>query len=321
MDNIYKWKPDYYNNSRDRIYRQLKTMLYFDIVFKPKPKPFTQDFKSLDTDYKSVSHYDKIYNGLYKRNIVVDNISDSIITNLLCYCSGLLISPKILKCGHTICLSCYQNKLNCPFCNQATFANSPENIVIKNIVSNLNIICIHKECQWIGKANMLYDHLNICPMSTINCNYCKLPMHLKDFTDHKKECGDYIVDCNLCHNLGPRKLLENHCQKECYDRLVKCHQCNIDVRAGYIINNSHLCLNEKVFCQFCGQVMSFRELEYHVSNLCQLRYILCGFCNKIYKLEQYVRHKTACTQNFRKLKQLIDDKIRSQGRIRLLKID
>ena len=133
---------------------------------------------------------------------------------------------QVTCCGKRFCLSCFQQIKNdskpCPACDKDEFSGFPDK-KLKQTLSSFKVRCSHKRdgCEWTGELGQLDTHLskdvcgsfpvycpnecglelphqdtdshvdNICPLTTINCNFrhvgCTVKLPRKDMPEHLRE--------------------------------------------------------------------------------------------------------------------------------------
>lgn len=83
-------------------------------------------------------------------------------------CNNIFFNPYVLpECGHTFCKECIiewsEFNKNCPLCQQQYNINSIQSdLLAKNMIEELDVLCCNSHCPWKGKLVNLDLHLKEC---------------------------------------------------------------------------------------------------------------------------------------------------------------
>lgn len=82
-------------------------------------------------------------------------------------CSEVFDDPKRLTCGHTFCNNCISTWIKtsrtCPVCRRPCRKNNLGlDLIARNVVNDLEVICPNKGCPWTGKLADAVDHEKSC---------------------------------------------------------------------------------------------------------------------------------------------------------------
>jgi hypothetical protein len=262
-----------------------------------EPTDFTDKFIPLASNY-SLNDINPIYGDM-----VCDCVPDHILDEVnCCICLDIMVQPKVLSCGHTTCSKCvnklintkyisflrYEKYIKCPICRSESDLTRPDNIALKNIINCLKIVCYHKSCEWVGTLGTLNDHLKECLLSTITCNYCKLPMFLKDFKAHSEnDCVNFPIKCPDCDLLGKKNLLSAHQTNKCIHRFIACKDCKERIKAKDHYPHAIKCSQRKSVCNQCNELVLSSDLNNHKINICPNRITVCRICNNTVQTSTY----------------------------------
>ncbi len=113
-----------------------------------------------------------------------------------------------MKCGHTICSTCYESvlrttivrvgeKKKCPICK--------EELDTKRKTKNFNLeaalMSLKAKCKSCDKEGSL-EHINIheCPNDLITCpnKSCSVRTERRNLQAHTSTCEHRTINCNLC---------------------------------------------------------------------------------------------------------------------------
>jgi hypothetical protein len=104
-------------------------------------------------------------NNKIERNFVNLNL---ISRHLICtICQEVFDDPSRINCGHTFCRDClvsWIDKSNkCPMCRVPVKKEDlHRDLIAFNIISDLEVTCIHKGCPWKSTLNNLVEHVKFC---------------------------------------------------------------------------------------------------------------------------------------------------------------
>nr|GAT56275.1 TRAF-type zinc finger protein [Mycena chlorophos] len=152
---------------------------------------------------------------------------------LCCICRAPFVDPVTTRsCSHTFCRSCcleaLQHARQCPVDRSPLSAQDlvPANPIIRALVDELIVECIHPECSHTTQRQLLTAHLlDSCPFSLVSCpnNKCDQTLPRKDAATH--DCTKKLVSCDLCDAEIPLDDLENHVAG-CQESTTTCDACS-----------------------------------------------------------------------------------------------
>lgn len=199
---------------------------------------------------KNVKHYKIVPFTIPENGIPEDNISKNDLKtaeNLMCpVCLGLVWDPiKCRNCDQIFCKTCLVKILNktglCPM--RCHFLALEIDRIVKNILDNIEVKCLNKDC--------------------------KERMHYSQLQSHYFECKHSLYMClnQGCTFQGKKKEIEKH-EADCEFKRIYCEYCNGVIRV--LDKKSHIeifCPNVDVLCPQCGQIFKRKfYLEKHFSD-------------------------------------------------------
>ena len=114
-----------------------------------------------------------------KRKLDEDLLNESIVDNLECQVCYELLGPPIHQCtnGHIICTKCKTNLTRCPTCNCCNLQG--RNLILEKIYKNLKLPCKFRVvgCDEVLSEQFLKDHQNDCTHQCVTCNF---PMKISE---------------------------------------------------------------------------------------------------------------------------------------------
>jgi len=133
-------------------------------------------------------------------------------------------------------------------------------------------------CEWCGdskeKRHIIDHKKNECPMRTVSCKFCSLPMIYKKLFLHERSCGSVTELCSKCKLRFPRSGLSAH-EPSCngspapsspldfppMNSITPSYYNQSKSSNNYIPANN----NDIMICEKCQQVLnSYEELQIHV---------------------------------------------------------
>ena len=126
-----------------------------------------------------------VYNKEFFKNI--SNISKCTI------CLNIMINPQECQsenCDKTFCLNCINIKKKCPNCDGQKYHQS--NKAIRLLLSKIEIICFHDNCNEKINYDGFVLHVQNCLFKKVNCNKCNIQVIAKNYDLHiKSECNKH----------------------------------------------------------------------------------------------------------------------------------
>eukprot|EP01084_Bolivina_argentea_P204592 349419_1 len=180
-------------------------------------------------------------------------------------CKLICTDIRELSCnkGHLCCASCW-NKMSikkCPNCapNSTDSLDIKRSRFVEGQQSKLEMKCPNSECKWIGRFNILINHLNKqCIYRREICEHCSQSFIYKEFTIHHETCNYLKVSCPLQCNINKQWLrmkISQHLKTECPNYIIKC---------DYFANG-------------CKEKLQRHKMINHLRFDCEYRIIQCPF--------------------------------------------
>ncbi len=199
------------------------------------------------------------------------------IDELTCpICLDIVDNPLLCNtCECMICEKCFnqmETQNICPCCNSFFIIKKIQRQII-NLLNNTqfccpecNIIlkysefndhskicfckiykCLTEGCNFTVTLNLMKEHINICGLSLVECNYCNQKIRKIFYKEHNENCGNQLIPCNYCYENIQKKDIENHILI-CPEFQIKCDNCNLFILRKNINehNNSTLCLKTQI---------------------------------------------------------------------------
>ncbi|KAF7321828.1 TRAF-type zinc finger protein [Mycena kentingensis (nom. inval.)] len=171
-------------------------------------------------------------------------------SNLLCcICRVPFIEPVTTRtCSHTFCRTCISEALEharqCPVCRSPLFSVddlSPANPIIRSLVDELVVKCIHSECPHTCQRQLLTAHLlDSCPFSLVACPNAKCDQTLARRDAPSHDCTQNLAVCDLCESKVPIDDLEDHVSK-CQDGTTTCASCSANLSRSAAASHTATC--------------------------------------------------------------------------------
>lgn len=211
--------------------------------------------------------------------------------NLTCsVCNQLFTNAHVIKCSHTFCLKCIENRQACPICSKKIDQNQLVRVdAINHMINSLVVTCIHRNsgegCQEQFRKSEEENHLkHNCQFAPVTCKLrgCtqSMPRHL--LADHKlHRCNFRPVKCPDCHAEMTFNSFSDHLKNHCVKVLIKCKwkDCNKTFTRNYLASHEASCSSRMVECEWCQTQMVFCRLKGHQSNDCENIHIKCKWTN------------------------------------------
>ena len=195
----------------------------------------------------------------------------------------MINNPKIDKCPHIFCTSCYETyvnltneKLRCPV-DGIQLTEAPKEICfISNILEKQLLNCGNKEkgCEWSGQLKDYFNHLKEeCIKQIIKCPFeeCEFEIEREKMEEHKLTCEHRKVECEYCHNMFNYNILKEH-ESSCPKFKVSCpQQCQQLIPRDEIeIHLKDNCPNTLINCSLayigCNSQLLRKDIEEHSKN-------------------------------------------------------
>lgn len=185
------------------------------------------------------------------------------------------------SCGTNFCRSCIKELKQtandkCPYCK----SNStwPINKFYNNIAESIKVPC--SDCGHMFILSTLREHSVKCEVDLFDCKYCK------KITKKKHEC--IMVTCPMCEQDIEKIKIREHCDKYCPKYLITCKDCL--AKFPYSVN--HVCMNQKIICEWCSNYFPLKEIGDHRME-CKQRIVICAWCKCQYMLNEIHNCKMA----------------------------
>ena len=227
---------------------------------------------------------DRFVYGGYKREYLARNLSEMEEGFVICkICVGITRNASL-----------YKQETTCFVCSESS-AKVNHVKLVQTAVNQLEIKCpVLRRCNWSGKLSEAEEHL--------------------------KNCGTFLIQCNLCKEVFSRSERELHETEQCLFRIVKCQYCNQDTKAKFVSQHFEDCDGFPIYCpNECGAEFPRGELSKHRSE-CELEVVTCPYkeygCKAesmlrkdllAHKKEFYIEHQD---MNLVEIKQLKDENVR-----------
>ena len=159
--------------------------------------------------------------------------------------------------------SLYKEETTCKICSESP-ADANHVKLVQTAVNQLEIKCpVLRRCNWSGKLSEAEEHL--------------------------KNCGTFLIQCNLCKEVFSRSERELHATEQCPFRIVKCQYCNQYKKAKFLSRHFEFCSGILISCpNECGAEFLRRELSEHMSE-CELEVVTCPYKEYGCKAESMLR--------------------------------
>ena len=193
-----------------------------------------------------------VYGG-YKREYLARNLSEMEEGFVICkICVGITRNASL-----------YKEETTCKICSESP-ANANHVKLVQTAVNQLEIKCpVLRRCNWSGKLSEAEGHL--------------------------KNCGTFLIKCNLCKEVFSRSERELHETEQCPLRIVKCQYCNQDKKAKFLSQHCNICSQFPISCpNECGAEFPRIKLSEHRSE-CELEAITCPYKEYGCKAESMLR--------------------------------
>ena len=138
-----------------------------------------------------------VYGG-YKREYLAKNLTEMEEGFVICkICVGITRNASL-----------YKEETTCKICSESP-ADANHVKLVQTAVNQLEIKCpVLRRCNWSGKLSEAEGHL--------------------------KNCGTFLIQCNLCKEVFSRSERERHVTEQCPLRIVKCQYCNQYEKAKFV---------------------------------------------------------------------------------------
>jgi WD40 repeat protein len=151
-------------------------------------------------------------------------------------CSNLPIKPKTcLECEKILCVKCYQSYSqkyrHCPNC-KTDLKYKDLGQRSKNLLNNLQLICINSECKTELTFENFLKHLKLCEFTrrTAICQGCSIRVEsnfkAKEILEHITKCPKILRPCKYCEKQFKGDVLEDHIDF-CEEKPINCEYCGI----------------------------------------------------------------------------------------------
>ena len=181
-----------------------------------------------------------IYCG-YRREYLAQNLTKMEEGFVACKkCSGIMREASISN-GKTSCLVC-----------SATPKRPNPVIDVQESIKILEIKCpLLRECDWKGELSEAETHL--------------------------KDCSFFIIQCEECEQLFPRREREEHKKQSCPKRIIRCDYCVMGGRVEDKDKHLQFCYDYPISCpNECGAGFPREELSEHRFE-CELEVVTCPY--------------------------------------------
>lgn len=143
----------------------------------------------------------------------------SISDCLLCpVCQEPLVDPVVDTLEHAFCLACAQDCLKhnkaCPIGREPlSWQSAPR--MIRNMLDELLVKCLHEECDFQGPRETLLNHLKgACPYELVSCA-CAHQCERRLIESHLDEaCPRTLIACAECRQLVARNEMQSHLETD-----------------------------------------------------------------------------------------------------------
>ena len=186
---------------------------------------------------------DELVYGGYKREYLARNLSEMEEGFVICkICVGITRNATL-----------YKEETTCFVCSESPNLNHVK--LVQTAVDQLEIKCpVLRRCNWSGKLSEAEEHL--------------------------KNCGSFLIQCDLCKEVFSRSERELHETEQCLLRIVKCQYCDQDTKAKFVSQHFEDCDGFPIYCpNKCGVEFLRGKLSKHRSE-CELEAITCPY--KVY---------------------------------------
>jgi len=190
---------------------------------------------------------------------------------LCCICYDLMLHPKVLNCGHSVCSSCTGGISKCPICRSSIF-NTKTNYSLLDIINDIPITCHNQKCNWKG--------------------------NIGELSIHTKKCDHELYKCFWCKQSITKIKLSDHLSYDCTFRKISCSQCKQNIRFMDKDHYKYDCPNRIIDCCDCHKKISHDQLNEHKQNHCMKRNVTCQYCSKIFKYELLLKHLDEKHRNY-----------------------
>ena len=182
---------------------------------------------------------DRFVYGGYKREYLARNLSEMEEGFVICkICVGITRNASL-----------YKEETTCFVCSESPNLHHVK--LVQTAVDQLEIKCpALRRCNWSGKLSEAKEHL--------------------------KNCGTFLIQCDLCEKVFSRSERELHETEQCPSRIVKCQYCN-QYEAKFKSQHFEVCPGYPISCpNECGAEFIRRELSEHSSE-CVLEVVTCPY--------------------------------------------
>ena len=174
--------------------------------------------------------------------------------NLRCQiCLNLVFDPiKCMNCDQIFCRICLSNVVkktgSCP--NGCQFIPMELDRIVKNILDNLEIKCINKDCKERVHYSDLVEHYYKCKESYYYCTNkgCSFKGKIVDIEKHYDKCQYKHVQCEYCHCILRKMDVKPHIQVYCPNVDVICGLCNQTFKRKFYLEAHYSESNQNVNC-------------------------------------------------------------------------
>ena len=195
---------------------------------------------------------DKLVYGGYKREYLARNLSEIEEDFVICkICVGITRNASL-----------YKEETTCFVCSESPNLHHVK--LVQTAVNQLKIKCpLLRRCNWSGKLSEAEGHL--------------------------KNCGTFLIQCDLCKEVFSRSERELHETEQCPLRIIKCDYCYQDKQAKCLSQHFEVCSGYPISCpNECGAEFPREELSEHMSE-CELEVVICPYKEYGCKAESVLR--------------------------------
>eukprot|EP01084_Bolivina_argentea_P261830 442627_1 len=174
---------------------------------------------------------------------------------------------------------------------QRLFDNKHENNMNHNKRTKLSV---HELCEWIGSYSDLKNHIKICPLERMTCEYCYSLMLQRELEKHHTICLLFPMKCAQCRKAGIyRKDMTLHIAEACPMALISCNKCQQEItRKDDWIHKLTECQEALINCRFypfgCREKLKRKDEKKHIENAAFTHTHLIQLANHQLKLEGIV---------------------------------